>query len=356
MPKHKHILIKNVYYMLAYAFQTLRQSHYKDLATEDFQNIHDLFAAILAKGIADQLKHGLYHEYQIRLEPLPVLRGKLNISGTIQNKLQRKQILSCEYDELSVNNLFNQILKTTALILIRQPTVSTEHKSSLKKVMLFFGDIDTLEESAISWSSLHIHRNNQTYELLLNMCYLVLQGLLLSTVKGEHKLANFLDEQRMSHLYEKFVLEYYRRHFPSLQATASWIAWNLDDTVHDFLPIMKSDITLKSNGKTLIIDTKYYKETMQQNALFGKKTLHSHNLYQIFAYVKNYDTNNSGKVSGMLLYAQTKEAITPDCDFSMSGNKISVKTLDLNVDFTEIASKLNKIAALYFGLKPIEAK
>ena len=354
MPKNSHILIKNVYYMLAYAFKALKQSQYKDLSIEDFQNIHDLFAAILAKGIAGQLKHGLYREYQLQKEQLPVLRGKLDINGTIQNKMQRKQILSCDYDELSENNPFNQILKMTALILIRQPTVRPEHKSALKKVMLFFGNIDTLEVSKINWSSLHTHHNNQTYELLLNVCYLVLQGLLLSTNKGEHKLASFLDEQRMSHLYEKFVREYYRRHFPSLQATASQIAWNLDDALNDLLPIMKSDITLKSNGKTLIIDTKYYKETLQKNLHFGKETLHSHNLYQIFAYVKNYDTDNSGNVSGMLLYAKTNEAITPDCDFSMSGNKISVKTLDLNTPFSEIASQLNKIAALHFGLMPIE--
>ena len=35
----------------------------------------------------------------------------------------------------------------------------------------------------------------------------------------------------------------------------------------------------------------------------------------------------------MLLYAKTEEAITPDCSYVMSGNKISVKTLDLNKEF-----------------------
>ncbi|WNQ12211.1 hypothetical protein MJA45_03935 [Paenibacillus aurantius] len=34
-------------------------------------------------------------------------------------------------------------------------------------------------------------------------------------------------------------------------------------------------------------------------------------------------------MAGMLLYAKTEEAITPDCDFEMSGNKIRVKMLDL---------------------------
>ena len=36
--------------MLAYAFQELRQNYYEKIATEDFDNIHDLFAEILVRG------------------------------------------------------------------------------------------------------------------------------------------------------------------------------------------------------------------------------------------------------------------------------------------------------------------
>lgn len=82
---------------------------------------------------------------------------------------------------------------------------------------------------------------------------------------------------------------------------------------------------------------------------YDKTTLHSGNVYQIFTYVKNQDTANTGNVSGMLLYAKTEEAITPDCSFVMGGNKISVKTLDLNKEFKLIAAQLDKIAEDHFG-------
>ena len=49
--------------MLTYAFQVLKQPHYDEIAAEDFENIHDLLAAILAKGVTKQLKQGLYKEY-----------------------------------------------------------------------------------------------------------------------------------------------------------------------------------------------------------------------------------------------------------------------------------------------------
>lgn len=52
--------------------------------------------------------------------------------------------------------------------------------------------------------------------------------------------------------------------------------------------------------------------------------------------MKNRDTefgNQPHKVSGMLLYAKTDEMIQPDNIYQMSGNQISVKTLDLNQEF-----------------------
>jgi len=349
MTDSKGILIKNIYYMLSYAFRVLKQSNYEEIEAEEFENMRDLLAAILAKGIAQQLKQGLYKEYISECKTLSVMRGKLDIYGTINSKRQRKQILSCEYDKLSENNLFNQILKTTAVILMRQTSLNKKRRTALKKVMLFFGDVDMIEPSGIKWSRLQYQRNNHSYKMLLNICYFVLDGLLLSTSKGEYRVATFLDEQYMSRLYEKFVLEYYRYHYPSLKVAASQISWDTDDGVIDFLPIMQTDITLRNGEKILIIDTKYYSHTMQIQKQYDSRTLHSNNLYQIFTYVKNRDVGNTGNVAGMLLYAKTDEIITPDCDFQMSGNKISVKTLDLNISFANIASQLDEIVSSYFG-------
>ena len=59
MTQYKSTFIQNIYYMLSYAFQALRQENYKNMAVEKFAHVHDLFAAILAKGIAYQLKHAI---------------------------------------------------------------------------------------------------------------------------------------------------------------------------------------------------------------------------------------------------------------------------------------------------------
>ena len=77
MTTDKGILIRNIYYMLAYAFQELRQNNYADIAGEDFEEIHDLLAEILIRGTAFQLKQGLHREYVPRREHATTLRGKL---------------------------------------------------------------------------------------------------------------------------------------------------------------------------------------------------------------------------------------------------------------------------------------
>ena len=112
-----------------------------------------------------------------------------------------------------------------------------------------------------------------------------------------------------------------------------------------FLPQMKSDITLEFDNKILIIDAKYYADNLQHQ--FNKDTIISGNMYQIFTYVKNKKAEEPEKVvSGMLLYAKTENEIQPDSTYQMTGNKISVKTLDLNKKFSIITKQLDDIVSL----------
>ena len=336
------IKIQNIYYMLAYAFQVLNEDSYAKIALEDFDHVEDLLAAILAKGIANQIKRGLGREYVPKTDALSSPHGKINISESLKENNIHKKRLVCEFDEFSENAYINQILKSTAFMLVHSDEVAPEQKKALKRVLLYFSAVDTINPFDIKWANIKYNRNNATYKMLINICYLVVEALLPTTQQGSKKLCRFKDDN-LHRLFEKFVLEYYRKHYPAFKASAAHIDWNVDDGVIVLLPIMKSDITLECAGKSLIIDTKYYGHTMQTNSLFNTRTIHSGNLYQIFSYVKNKDVNHSGNVSGILLYAKTDEELTPDNCYLMDGNKISVKTVDLDKDFAGIRMQLDKI-------------
>lgn len=343
------IPIKNIFYMLSYAFQVLNEQGFKSIETEEFDNVADLCAAILSKGISRHLKQGLNREYIERLEQLSALRGKIEITESVKSQTMFKRQMICTYDDFSENSYMNRIIKTTILLLIRAD-IEKSRKKELRKLLVFFGEVDTLDPLTINWSRRY-NRNNQMYRMLISVCYLVIKGLLQTNSDGTVKLMDFMDEQRMCRLYEKFILEYYKKEYPQIKTSSSQIPWIVDDGVLDMLPIMQSDVLLEYGNKLLIIDAKYYAQNMQTQ--YDTTTIHSGNLYQIFTYVKNKtaELNNSDKtVSGMLLYARTDEMVQPNKTYKMSGNTISVKTLGLDCEFSVIASQLNSIAERYLGL------
>lgn len=347
------ILIQNIYYMLSYAFQVLNEQGYKSIATEQFDNTSELCAAILAKGIATQIKRGLGKEYISETEPLSSLRGKIDMAESIKTQIILKKQMICTYDEFSVNSYVNRIIKSTVELLVRAD-ISKTRKKELRKLMVYFSEVDTIDLFSVNWN-IQYNRNNQTYRMLIAICNLVIKGLIQSNSDGSTSVMDFLDEQRMCRLYEKFILEYYRREFPQITANASQIPWKLDDGIGTMLPVMQTDIMLTYQEKTLIIDAKYYSHTVQTQ--YNTETLHSNNLYQIFTYVKNKEAELADKpheVSGMLLYARTDETVQPSNEYRMSGNKISVRTLDLDCDFDKVAAQLNSIVEMNFDLMEIQ--
>ena len=351
MANKSTILIHNIYYMLSYAFQELGKNNYANIKGEEFEHVMDLFAEILYRGISEQLKQGLFKEYISKSESSSTFRGRLAINGTIRNIIQHKRKLDCEFDELSVDNLYNRILKSTMLLLIRRSEVDSKRKNQLRSILSFFNDIEEVGLKDIRWSGFNFQRNNRNYRMLMNICYFIVDGLLLTTDSGDLRMPAF-SEEHMNRLFERFVLNYYKRHYPVLRPNADSIKWNIvaeeDSEGIDLIPSMQSDIALHSKDHKLIIDTKYYGKILQGQ--FGKRTIHSAHMYQIYAYVKNLDIEQKGNVSGMLLYAQTTEGVMPVLDCNMGGNKIMVRTLDLNKEFSYIQAQLDKIITDVFSI------
>jgi 5-methylcytosine-specific restriction enzyme subunit McrC len=344
MAKKDNHPIRNIYYMLSYAFQTLRETGYRNVAVEDFDNIHDLLAAILIKGVGAQVKRGLHRDYLQREETLAGVRGQILVAKTMKRQSQSQGRLACSYDEFEPDSPHNQALKSVLLLLLRRGNVKPENKKALRKLLLYFSEVSEIMPAAIRWDALKYHRNNASYRMLLGICRLAVKGLLLTTEEGAYKLANWLQDEEMHRLYERFVLNYYKTEHTELAVSAPYIDWDIDGGERSvYLPVMKTDITLQHGDKRLIIDTKYYGHTMQHNTLYDSRMFISGNLYQIYTYVKNSDVEATGNVAGVLLYAMTDEAITPDEDMSIGGNRISLKTLNLGMNWEAITAQLDSL-------------
>ena len=330
--------------MLSYAYQSLCETGYNSVASEHFENIHDLFAAILINGVGVQVKRGLHRDYIPKEEDLPGLRGQIKIAESIKRQTRPKGKLTCAFDEFTENSLHNKVIKSVFFLLLRHGNVKPDNKKAIRKLLMYFSHVSDIYPSEIRWDILKYHRNNASYRMLIEICRLTVEGLLQTTTEGAHKLVEWIQDEKMYQLYERFVLAYYKRHHPEFSPNAMYIEWDITNgEKSDYLPIMKSDIILQKNERKIIIDTKYLGKTMQYNSLYDRRTYWSSNLYQIFTYVKNSDKGNTGNVAGILLYAKTDEEITPDEDLHISGNRISLKTLDLNRDWNGITEQLDNV-------------
>jgi len=177
--------------------------------------------------------------------------------------------------------------------------------------------------------------------MLLYLCYFFVNEWLITTEKGKYNMQEFTDDY-MCRLFEKFVLEYYKKHHPETKANATKIDWNIVEEATDIsiLPIMQSDIILSLGQRKLIIDTKYYSQIMLQK--FGKESLRSNHLYQIQTYVNEYDKEHLHNVDGMLLYAKTRKDNLNDARITHhDGYSLFIRTIDLNTDFETIKKRLD---------------
>ncbi len=349
---NKTIVIKNIYHMLSYAFRVLKQTNYEDFRKTEFKDAVDLLAAILAKGVAQQIKQGLHREYVGKHETLPVIRGKLDLPGTIRNRIRRDPKAACEFDELSEDNLLNQVLKKTMRTLLRIDGVEEERKAALKKDLVFFDGTRELPSLKIPWNKIQYQRNNRSYKMLIRICAMILDGMVQEKAEdGTFRLASF-EEKNMPWVYENFILEYYRKVRPDLKPSHTRIEWDFRGEVmhREQIPAMKTDIVLQKDGKVLIIDAKYYGHILKASQRNAQPKLPPANLYQVFAYVKNWKSRETENVSGLLLYAKTNELNPPPCEWDIGGNStIGVKTLNLDCDFDAIKGQLDRIADDHFG-------
>lgn len=340
------IAIRNLYYMLAYGYRTLRHQGIKRVKTEPFEYPEDLLAQILELGLAGLVKQGLHRDYRPYDEDLRTVRGTIRLTDSIRHRMHRRQLIACTYDELTPDNTLNRILKSTVEKLSRNPTVREDLQAKLKKTLAAFNGVKSIDLSTVRWSQMQIGRQTETYGLLLNVCRLVAERAMLTEEEGARRLDAWIQAEKDSALFERFLRGYFALHHRDLWSAEREIRWDTpsDAPTSAIIPSMFADLILTGPAKVLVIDAKFYRSVLTDSR-FGKPTLRSGHLYQIHAYVTNIAPEHPGKsVAGMLIYAKTENESVPDTTIFVNGHELSVVTLDLTGDFAAIAARLDAVA------------
>ena len=309
-----NINYKNLYYLLLYAYQNLKEANLAWVETQEYESIHDLFAGVFVHGITAQVKRGFHREYVKHEGVFPTALGQVNVAETIKQQTLITGKLVCSYEDFLSNSLPNQALKSVILLLIKQGKIKEKNRESLRKLLLYFSDTKIISPNSIQWSMIKTHRANSIYRMLLGVCRLIVDGLVYSDENGLLRLKDIFETgELLSQVFEKAILAYYTKHY--LYCYPKKVNMMLADG-------FCFDICMQRENRFLLLDTKYYeKEVLAEKVRTTR--------------IKTRD--QSQVIIAILLYPKTLQ--NEDID----GVNVSVKTLDLNQEWKYVKGNLNRL-------------
>jgi 5-methylcytosine-specific restriction enzyme subunit McrC len=343
------IPIENIYYLLCYAWNKLDERDRVNISVDDRMELLDLFAKVLVNATKLILKRGIDKNYIDHTEEITGVKGKLNISQTLKSNLLLKQKTICTFDDFSSNIIANRILVSTINRLVRTKGLDRNLKYELVNLNRMLSNIPIIEVTNSAFKLVKIHRNNRFYGFVMNVCQIIHENTLPSEAKGVFKFSDFTrDDSKMNQLFEAFVRNFYKIEQTEYnivkKESIQWQFVSADSISSRYLPQMETDITLENDRKKIIIDAKFYRETLTIN--YDQERIKSANIYQLFSYLLNQrnGTDKNYETTGILLYPTVEKDY--NLNYSYQGHTILIRTINLNKNWKDIAARLKEIIGL----------
>lgn len=336
------IPIRNLYYIFCYAWSRFPTGNQVDVGIDDCPDLSNLMAKLLLENTHRLVHRGLDRGYVNQIEELRAPRGRLLFDRMIKEQTLRRGAAICSFDELRHDVLHNQIIKATARSLIAVESLSKTLQEELGVLLRQLSLVSDIRLTGPLFRRVQLSRDRQLYGLLMRLCEFVFYSL-MPDEKGEGTFfVDILeDEVRMSAIFEEFLRNFYAHEQAEFKVKRDNMPWNavaLTEGAGAILPGMETDISLSSSERTIVIDAKYYKQTLTGRPGFSKK-LRSAHLYQLFAYLHHASHRYPGtQVDGALIYPAVGTSVS--ADYQIADHRMRVVAIDLDRDWREIRQDL----------------
>ena len=330
------IPIRNIYYLLSYAWKYFKSTDIRKIDEKDFSNDTEFFAEIFDLTLSKYVKKGLNRDYIEKEETLKTIRGKVDFNSTLKTLGFKSKKIDCIYDVYSSNNLINQLIFSTIHTVLKA-RISSELKQSIKKKIVYFNDVSWVKIDKGLINKVRPVRGNSTLNFLTNICKYIHYNLGFDEKEGKYYLGDFVKNKTgMGGVFENFALNFYKSKLPQSEVRSEIIKWD-SDTDDSTYPKMKTDITIRNEDKVTVIDTKYYDDMYQHHYLNpDKPKFRSGNIYQLYTYLNNLKEDK--EVEGMLLYPNTTSTVRNER--IVSGKKIMINNINLNQEWKMIEKEM----------------
>jgi 5-methylcytosine-specific restriction enzyme subunit McrC len=332
--------------MLLYAWQLARFRGRLDVEHESSPELEFLLARVLVEVTRDLLRRGIHRDYLERSASLTHLRGRVEVGETIRHLELVHGRVTCRFDELDPNVLANRILRTTFLRLIHSQQLRAEASDVHRQVVDIYRRLEGIEPLPSvrpeHFGLVRIDRNNAAYRLVMEICKFLADVALPTEGAGRDPFLGLLnDEIKMNRVFEAFVRNFYRMHCPDYRVGSEILRWPEESNRQGLLPGMKTDVSLSSKTRRIVIEAKYYRETLTEQ--YGRATFRSPHLYQLYAYLRTQEEVDAvhGAAEGILLYPAVGMHL--DEMHRIQQHAIRIVTVDLDLPWREIEHRLRRL-------------
>ncbi|MCU7870683.1 MAG: McrC family protein [Candidatus Thiodiazotropha sp. (ex Lucinoma borealis)] len=284
----------------------------------------DVFILHFCDQLHAQLMQGMIRKYIERKENLNVLRGRLRIEQQFKQNLAHRERLFCQYDELSDDNIHNQVLKYTLKILLKT-AIGNRARLQVAELLMRFDPISDFAANAALLDSLSFDRSTARYESIFDQCRWFLEGVHPDVLAGKETCVSLLFD--MNQLFETYVGAELRKKAwgeglqVREQGPRKYFARRQDTDEHVFM--MKPDISFsnENNQVVAIADAKW--KILDE----GEKKLgiSQADLYQMESYASRYRVKNL-----FLVYPMQQKMTTP-IQLTLKGSGATINILPFDV-------------------------
>lgn len=224
------------------------------------QDFFEFLIALFLYDLESIVGSHLHHEYIHQSEDLWTIKGKLDFQKQSVKLPSQLHTFSCNFDEFSIDNPLNRIIKAT----LKRIQELCKNEDNKKRAFNFYSLMHEIQDEIITpsyVSKLHFTRLNEKFENIIEFCCMILFGSTYTTEEGKNKYYALIFDMNL--VFEKFVAKLLRNSlldFTFICQDSLYLAsenepvFNYDRTKKRMIP----DIIVQKNGKPIaIIDTKY---------------------------------------------------------------------------------------------------
>lgn len=251
-------------------------------------DLMEVFVLAYLRSLLQVVRLGLLRRYRSEEEDLNVLRGRLLIQRQATALAMRIDKLACRFDDLTVDNPWNQVLKA-ALLAVRPWVRGIDAGRIWLEMAAAFDEVSTCSNALALHSTLQLDRQAKHYGTSLRWAGWILRLLSPDIRAGSSQAPELLFD--MNRLFEAATYAHLRKQVTReglqlrAQHTGQHLATHRDNPGSKFFQL-RPDLVL-SDGSTVlaVADTKWARVGMDS---VGRLVPQNDHAYQLNAYAGAY--------------------------------------------------------------------